>query len=81
MPFLIVWGERDPIIPVAHGQAAHELVPRQPARGLRRTPATSRTSTTRSASSRCCSDFIDTTEPADIDSEAWRDMLKSGRTV
>jgi pimeloyl-ACP methyl ester carboxylesterase len=27
MPFLIVWGERDPIIPVAHGQAAHELVP------------------------------------------------------
>jgi pimeloyl-ACP methyl ester carboxylesterase len=27
MPFLIVWGERDPIIPLAHGQAAHELVP------------------------------------------------------
>jgi pimeloyl-ACP methyl ester carboxylesterase len=27
VPFLLVWGERDPIIPVAHGQAAHELVP------------------------------------------------------
>jgi pimeloyl-ACP methyl ester carboxylesterase len=27
VPFLIVWGERDPIIPLAHGQAAHELVP------------------------------------------------------
>jgi pimeloyl-ACP methyl ester carboxylesterase len=27
VPFLIVWGERDPIIPVAHGRAAHELVP------------------------------------------------------
>ncbi len=27
IPFMIVWGERDPIIPVAHWRAAHELVP------------------------------------------------------
>ena len=27
IPFLIVWGERDPIIPVEHARAAHELVP------------------------------------------------------
>jgi pimeloyl-ACP methyl ester carboxylesterase len=27
IPFLIVWGERDPIIPVEHGIAAHRLVP------------------------------------------------------
>ena len=27
IPILIVWGERDSIIPVAHGRAAHELVP------------------------------------------------------
>jgi pimeloyl-ACP methyl ester carboxylesterase len=27
VPFLIVWGARDPIIPVEHGYAAHELVP------------------------------------------------------
>jgi pimeloyl-ACP methyl ester carboxylesterase len=27
LPFLIIWGERDPIIPLAHGQAAHDLVP------------------------------------------------------
>ena len=26
-PTLIVWGERDPIIPVEHGLAAHELLP------------------------------------------------------
>jgi pimeloyl-ACP methyl ester carboxylesterase len=27
IPFLVVWGERDPIIPVAHAYKAHELVP------------------------------------------------------
>jgi pimeloyl-ACP methyl ester carboxylesterase len=27
IPFLIVWGERDPIIPVEHARAAHRLVP------------------------------------------------------
>jgi pimeloyl-ACP methyl ester carboxylesterase len=27
MPFLLVWGERDPIIPVAHGHATHDQVP------------------------------------------------------
>ena len=27
LPTLIVWGERDPMIPAAHGRAAHELLP------------------------------------------------------
>ena len=27
MPTLIVWGERDPMIPAAHGIAAHALIP------------------------------------------------------
>jgi pimeloyl-ACP methyl ester carboxylesterase len=27
IPFLLVWGERDPIIPVEHARAAHRLVP------------------------------------------------------
>ena len=27
LPTLLVWGERDPIIPVAHGMAAHEAIP------------------------------------------------------
>ena len=27
IPFLIIWGERDPIIPVEHALAAHRLVP------------------------------------------------------
>jgi pimeloyl-ACP methyl ester carboxylesterase len=28
VPTLIVWGGRDPIIPVSHGHSAHELIPR-----------------------------------------------------
>jgi hypothetical protein len=24
-------------------------------------------------------DFVDSTDPADMDAEAWKDMLKSGR--
>ena len=27
MPFLLIWGERDSIIPVSHGRAAHEQMP------------------------------------------------------
>jgi pimeloyl-ACP methyl ester carboxylesterase len=27
VPTLIVWGERDPLIPVKHGYAAHEAMP------------------------------------------------------
>ncbi len=27
IPTLIIWGQRDPLIPVAHGRAAHELMP------------------------------------------------------
>ena len=27
IPFLLVWGERDPIVPVEHAHAAHRLVP------------------------------------------------------
>ena len=27
IPFLLVWGERDPIIPVEHGREAHRRVP------------------------------------------------------
>ena len=27
MPTLIIWGERDPMIPAAHGVAAHALIP------------------------------------------------------
>jgi pimeloyl-ACP methyl ester carboxylesterase len=78
IPFLLVWGARDPIIPVEHGLAAHELVPSsrlelfeeaghfphldEPQRFLD-----------------VLLEFIESTEPADVDPGQWREMLKTGR--
>jgi pimeloyl-ACP methyl ester carboxylesterase len=78
VPFLIIWGDRDPIIPVEHGVAAHALVP------------SSRLEIFEGAGHFPHIDepqrfldvllhFIDSTEPADTDPESWKDMLKSGR--
>src|SRR5215212_8404970 len=78
IPFLLVWGKRDPIIPVQHGLSAHELVPSsrfelfeeaghfphldEPQRFLD-----------------VLLDFIDSTEPAEVEPDEWRAMLKTGR--
>ncbi len=76
-PTLLVWGERDRIIPVAHGHDAHaqiahsrlEIFPRaghfphldDPERFVE-----------------VLSEFVESTEPADVDAEGWRELLKAG---
>ena len=78
IPFLIMWGERDPIIPVEHGRAAHGLVPGSrlevfPGAGhfphlddpLRFV--------------RVLTDFIDATEPAEVDAGRLGELLRSDR--
>ena len=78
VPFMLVWGERDPIIPVEHGLAAHELVP------------SSRLEVFENAGHfphvddpqrflDVLLDFIDSTEAADTSSESWQAMLRTGR--
>jgi pimeloyl-ACP methyl ester carboxylesterase len=78
VPFLIVWGERDGIIPVAHGVAAHEQV------------ASSRLEIFEEAGHfphldeplrfvDVISDFMDTTEPATVAPDQWRELLRRGR--
>jgi pimeloyl-ACP methyl ester carboxylesterase len=75
IPFLVVWGERDPIIPVRHARAAHEVVPGSrleifPGAGhfphlddpLRFV--------------RVLVDFIESTEPAQVDIERLRELLR-----
>jgi pimeloyl-ACP methyl ester carboxylesterase len=77
VPFLVVWGERDPIIPVEHARAAHRLVPGSrleifpnaghfphlddPLRFVR-----------------LLTDFMRTTEPAHVDPGRWTELLRSG---
>jgi pimeloyl-ACP methyl ester carboxylesterase len=77
VPFLIVWGERDRIIPVRHGRAAHELVP-----GSRLELFEDaghfphRDDPVRFAATLI--DFIEGTEPADVAAERWRELVLAG---
>jgi pimeloyl-ACP methyl ester carboxylesterase len=77
VPTMLMWGERDPIIPIRHGRAAHELIPgsrfetfegaghfphRTDPRGFVRT----------------LDEFIASTEPADVNEDDFRELLRSG---
>ena len=77
VPTLIVWGERDRMIPVAHGRAAHEAIPGSrlevfpesghfPHRDLPRRFV------------EVLVDFIESTAPARMDATSWRASLRAG---
>src|SRR5215216_10339 len=77
LPFLIVWGERDPIIPVEHARVAHRQVPGSrlevfpdaghfphldgPLRFVR-----------------LLIEFVETSEPADDHVGRWKELLRRG---
>jgi pimeloyl-ACP methyl ester carboxylesterase len=77
VPTLLVWGSRDPVIPVAHAREAVECLPGAVLEVLERSghlphrhdPAGFAAVVTR---------FLATTEPAEHDARAWRDMLEAG---
>jgi pimeloyl-ACP methyl ester carboxylesterase len=77
VPMLIVWGERDPIIPVAHGRAAHAQLPGSrlevfPDAGhipMQECPGRFAATLQR---------FLDETDPAEFDDADWRARI-SGR--
>ncbi|MBA2281614.1 MAG: alpha/beta fold hydrolase [Acidimicrobiia bacterium] len=80
LPTLILWGERDRIIPVHHAQAAHEAIPgsrlvlfeesghfphaEEPYRFVDEVVA-----------------FIESTDPMQLDEPAWRALLAAGPAV
>ena len=80
VPTMLMWGERDPIIPVRHGRAASQLIPGsrfevfpdsghfphrdEPRRFVK-----------------VISDFMETTEPARVDEADFRDLLRRGDGV
>jgi pimeloyl-ACP methyl ester carboxylesterase len=80
LPTLIVWGERDGIIPVAHAHAAHQAMPaselvifeesghfphlEEPARFIE-----------------ALTGFIESTQPALLDGLEWRELLIAGQVT
>jgi pimeloyl-ACP methyl ester carboxylesterase len=75
LPFLLAWGERDPIIPVSHARATHEQV-----RGSRlEVFADSGHFPQLDEPQRFLDvlvDFIDSTEPATLQADRWRELLE-----
>jgi alpha-beta hydrolase superfamily lysophospholipase len=76
MPTLIAWGGRDPMIPAAHGRAAHEAMPGSRLEifeGAGHFPF--RDDPERFAA--VLADFIATTEPAQADDDRTRALLRA----
>src|ERR1044072_4564757 len=72
LPSLLIWGSNDPIIPVDHGRAAHELMPGSRLElldGVGHFPQLE----TPYEFSRLLAEFIAETEPADLDTAATRE--------
>ena len=76
VPFLMIWGERDSVIPVSHGRNAHELVPSSRLEvfsGAGHFPHMDEPQRFLDV----LSDFMEDTEPADMPLERWRELLRS----
>jgi pimeloyl-ACP methyl ester carboxylesterase len=74
IPFLLIWGEHDSIIPIAHGRAAHE----QLAQSRFEVFADSGHFPQLDEPHRfidVLADFIESTDPATLDADSWRALL------
>jgi pimeloyl-ACP methyl ester carboxylesterase len=77
VPTLLVWGGQDRIIPVAHGRQAHELMPHSRLEifeGAGHFPFNHDPQRFIAV----LEDFIDRTEPAELDEELIEEMLRRG---
>lgn len=77
LPTLIIWGERDPLIPVRHAHEAHKQIPGSRLEifsGAGHFPY--RDAPLRFAE--CIVDFVRTTTPMPRDEDRWRNQLRAG---
>ncbi|MGA2320960.1 MAG: alpha/beta fold hydrolase [Solirubrobacteraceae bacterium] len=77
IPLLLIWGEQDPIIPVSHALATHEQLPESRLEvfaGSGHFPQLDEPERFIDV----LTNFIDSTEPAVLDAEGWRALLKQG---
>jgi pimeloyl-ACP methyl ester carboxylesterase len=76
LPLLIIWGDRDPIIPVAHGEATHTELPGSRLEifeGVGHVPQLESPGRFIATVER----FLDETEPARFDRDEWRARFKT----
>lgn len=77
MPVLIVWGDRDPIIPIEHGRGAHRAIP-----GSRMVEVFDAGHWPQlDQPQRVCrelTDFVESTEPHEFDKDWMRERLQQG---
>ena len=77
IPLLLIWGERDTIIPVAHGRASRTRVPGSRLEVFPRSGHFPQLDEPERFLD-VLGDFIDSTVPAELDSAGWREQLKTG---
>src|SRR4051812_32176118 len=77
VPTMLLWGERDPIIPIHHGRAAQELIPGSRFETFEGAGHFPHRSDPR-AFVRVLDEFIESTEPAELTEDDFRELLRSG---
>jgi pimeloyl-ACP methyl ester carboxylesterase len=77
MPVLIVWGQRDPIIPVEHGRAAHQAIPHSRMVEIPDAGHWPQLDQPELVSDEL-TDFVATTEPFHFDLDRMREQLQQG---
>jgi len=76
MPTLIVWGDRDPVIPVEHGREAHAAMPGSRFEVLDTGHFPQLEAPHEFVS--LLTDFVDTTMPARLEAEDLRELVRAG---
>jgi pimeloyl-ACP methyl ester carboxylesterase len=79
VPTMIVWGERDHTIPLAHGRAAHEQIPNSRFETLARAAHFPHLEDPEGLAE-VLTEFIETTEAYTLDERDWAELISS-RTV
>jgi pimeloyl-ACP methyl ester carboxylesterase len=77
VPTMLIWGERDPIIPVTHGYAAHKRMPHSRLEIIENAGHFPYRDDPRRFA-RELTDFMETTEPAKADWAHLRELLRGG---
>jgi pimeloyl-ACP methyl ester carboxylesterase len=77
LPILIVWGERDPLIPVRHAREAHERIPGSRLEVFPRAGHFPYRDDPERFATRVV-DFVRATRPRPPDETRWREQLRSG---